>query len=243
MSSKKLARRSLTGTSRKPAVPLEPSTQSDSGYFANRRDEIGPLLPAVTDRVLEIGCGSGGTMSWLRRIRIVRHAIGMELVPAVADQARSAFDEVVCGDIETVPLPDGPFDLVLALDVLEHLADPWAMVARLKLVLRPGGTLLVSIPNVANAAVVLPLLLKGRWRYTDAGLLDRTHLRFFTRETAIELLTGAGLVLEREGRVLLAGNWMQRMPPHWRWYCHRLMGLVVPRRLLDFQFLLAARAP
>jgi SAM-dependent methyltransferase len=99
---------------------------------------------------------------------------------------------VHCLDFEhgEIPVENSQFDVILCLDVLEHMVNPWGAVDRLvSRYLAPGGALVVSLPNVRHYSVVLPLLLQGRWDYQDAGLLDRTHLRFFTRDTALRLLS------------------------------------------------------
>ena len=167
------------------------SDKSDN-YFAHARKEIEPLLPKKCGRVLEIGCGSGATLGWLRQDHQAVHTVGIEIAEAAANQARRFADDVFCLDFERFDLPGGAqkFDLVLCLDVLEHMVNPWAVVDRLATrYLETGGTLIVSLPNVRHYSVVLPLLLGGRWDYQDAGLLDRTHLRFFTKATANALLS------------------------------------------------------
>lgn len=161
-------------------------------YFAHARKEIEPLLPKKCGRVLEIGCGSGATLGWLRQNHQAVRTVGIEIAEAAAVQARVLADEVHCLDFERHDLPGGAqkFDLVLCLDVLEHMVDPWAVVDRLATrYLETGGTLIVSLPNVRHYSVVLPLFLGGRWDYEDAGLLDRTHLRFFTKASAKTLLS------------------------------------------------------
>jgi SAM-dependent methyltransferase len=103
------------------------------------------------------------------------------------------------GDVETMELPLEPasFDVVLCGDVLEHLRDPWDALAFLATLLRPGGTAVVSVPNVAHWTG-RRALLRGRFPYAAHGLFDRTHLRFFTRASARELVEGAGLRVLRE---------------------------------------------
>ena len=89
------------------------------------------------------------------------------------------------------------FDLILCLDVLEHLIDPWSVIKKLIYEnLREGGTLIACIPNVRYYNVLLPLLLKKEWKYQETGVLDRTHLRFFTKKTILELISSAGLQLD-----------------------------------------------
>lgn len=160
-------------------------------YFSHARREIASLLPVHCGRVLEIGCGSGSTLGWLRQNKKTSRTVGVEIAETAAAAARANADEVYCLDFEHIELPAGndEFDVILCLDVLEHMVNPWDTVDRLvSRYLKPGGVLVVSLPNVRHYSVVLPLLFRGRWTYEDAGLLDRTHLRFFTRQTAFELL-------------------------------------------------------
>jgi len=171
---------------------MQSYSDKSGDYFAHARKEIEPLLPQNCGRVLEIGCGSGATLGWLRQDHQAGHTVGVEIAVAAADQARSFVDEVFCLDFERHDLPGDTqrFDLILCLDVLEHMVDPWAVVDRLAARhLESGGTLIVSLPNVRHYSVVLPLLFGGRWDYEDAGLLDRTHLRFFTKASAKALLS------------------------------------------------------
>lgn len=167
-------------------------------YFAHARKEIAPLLPQQCGRVLEIGCGSGATLGWLRRDQRASFTVGVEISESAAQRARVHADEVYCLDFERVELPseNKKFDVILCLDVLEHMVNPWLIVDRLAAQhLVPGGILIVSLPNVRHYSVVLPLLFRGQWNYQDAGLLDRTHLRFFTRDTAVRLLSHPALGL------------------------------------------------
>ena len=171
---------------------MQSYTNKAHTYFAHARKEIAPLLPADCGRVLELGCGSGATLAWLRQVRRVAYTAGVEISETAAKAARQDVDEVHCADIERTEVffSGGRFDLVLCLDVLEHLVDPWAMVDRLVTQqLAAGGTLIVSVPNIRHFSVLVPLLFQGRWDYTDTGHLDRTHLRFFTRHSALQLLT------------------------------------------------------
>ncbi|MGH7413618.1 MAG: class I SAM-dependent methyltransferase [Candidatus Rokuibacteriota bacterium] len=113
----------------------------------------------------------------------------------LAARARGRCKEVVVADLESAPpLLHGPFDAIVYGDVLEHLSDPRAALLALDRTLAAGGTVIVSVPNVAHLWVRLSLLL-GRFDYADRGILDRTHLRFFTRRTLRDFLRGAGLTV------------------------------------------------
>jgi len=147
--------------------------------------------------VLDVGCAAGDTAAMLKARGCT--VSGVDIDPAAAEPAREIVEELVIADIDRNPLSEHfkaeSFDAIIFGDVLEHLLDPWATLRDAVTLLRPGGRILVSIPNVAHAAVRLALL-QGRWDYTDKGLLDRTHVRFFTLETVCELLEGAGLEIE-----------------------------------------------
>ncbi|MFI4996389.1 MAG: class I SAM-dependent methyltransferase [Hyphomicrobiales bacterium] len=168
-------------------------------YFATVRGEILPFLPAKVARLLDLGCGTGATVGFVREARAVEWAGGIELDSQSAEVARRVCDRVWTGDATSLPfekeIAGASLDLVLCLDMLEHLADPWAMVRRLSPLLKPGGRLILSVPNIRNWKFLWRLAAQGDFRYRDAGLLDRTHLRFFVRETAIELATSGGLRL------------------------------------------------
>jgi 2-polyprenyl-3-methyl-5-hydroxy-6-metoxy-1,4-benzoquinol methylase len=147
--------------------------------------------------VLDVGCASGDTARALTARGCT--VSGVDVDAAAAEPARSVLDELVIADIDETPLrtlfkPES-FDAVIFGDVLEHLVDPSAAMSDAVSLLRPGGKVLASIPNVAHGALRLALL-GGRWDYTDKGLLDRTHLRFFTLDAVCELLEEAGLVIE-----------------------------------------------
>jgi len=172
-----------------------------SGYVPlneRRHRAHAKLLEAVGtgNRVLDVGCSSG----YLARPLAERGntIVGLELDPEAARAAEEFCELVLVGDVETMDLPlePGSFDVVLGGDVIEHLRDPAAALARLRPLLRPGGRVVLSTPNVANWAIRLSLL-SGRWRYTDRGILDRSHTHLFTRATLAETLERAGYQVER----------------------------------------------
>lgn len=172
-----------------------------SGYVPlneRRHRAHAKLLDAVGTgkRVLDVGCSSG----YLARPLQERGntIVGLELDPVAAQAAEEFCELVLVGDVETMELPLEPasFDVVLGGDVIEHLRDPAASLARLRPFLRSGGRVVLSTPNVANWAIRLSLL-SGRWRYTDRGILDRSHTHLFTRATLAETIERAGYRVER----------------------------------------------
>jgi 2-polyprenyl-3-methyl-5-hydroxy-6-metoxy-1,4-benzoquinol methylase len=168
-------------------------------YFTNTRTDILPLIPKSNNmRVLEIGCGCGNTLQFLKSIGICSWACGVELDSWAAEQARQYLDLVLEGNIEHTELllEHDSIDLILCLDVLEHLVDPWRVIKQIYVLLKPGGCIIVSIPNVRRISILFNLLLLGKWDYTETGILDKTHLRFFVRKTAIYLLVNAGFKID-----------------------------------------------
>lgn len=165
----------------------------------NTSHSLAILAVEPGSHVLDIGAADGSVARRLveRGCRVV----GVEVDPEAARAAERFCERVIAGDVETLELGsvlDGAtFDLVLLLDVLEHLHDPLAVLKAAAGRLKPGGRMIVSVPNVTHAAVRLQLLC-GRFQYTDAGLLDRTHLHFFDRPALEQLVAEAGLtVLDR----------------------------------------------
>lgn len=119
--------------------------------------------------------------------------IGIDTDEQAAAEARAVCERVLVGDVETMelPFPDESFDVVLCGDLIEHLHDPERFLSRVRPLLRPGGRLVLTTPNVANWAMRIGLLA-GRWRYTDRGILDRTHAHLFTKKTLEQTLGRAG---------------------------------------------------
>ena len=171
----------------------------DPTYYAQERAEMRAFIPASAQRLLEIGCGAGGFVRGLKRTRSGSlHATGVEMMPNVAEVARKVFDDVLEGSVEQV-LPalaaEEPFDCIVCNDVLEHLVDPWAVLRALRPLLAPGGCVVVSLPNIRYWPTASALLWHGSWQYQNDGVLDRTHLRFFTRSSLPALFEPAGFQL------------------------------------------------
>lgn len=164
------------------------------GYYRSPRPELAVHVPMHTPRMLDVGCGAGEFGRALKAERGVQHVTGIEIVESAWTMATRVLDEAIFGNIETLdlPFPDEHFDCITCGDVLEHLVNPGEVLMKLKRVLAPGGTLVASIPN-ARFYQVVEMLGNGRWIYQDAGIMDRTHLRFFTAVEMVELFRGAGM--------------------------------------------------
>lgn len=164
-------------------------------YTFNERPAMLECVPPGSS-VLEVGCGRGGFGMGLRRHRGVSRAVGIEPDPSAAEEARAHFDEVLCGLYpDVLEGRTETFDCIVFNDVLEHLVDPWEALRRAKNFLAPSGIVVASIPN-ARVLDVSVGLLRGDWRYRDQGVLDRTHLRFFTRSSILRMLDESGYDLE-----------------------------------------------
>jgi len=179
-------------------------------YYSLARRDLQTLLPENLGRVLEVGCGRG-FLGLACKQRGALEVVGIEITEENARDAEKRLNRVLCGDIETMELPFEAdyFNTIICADVLEHLRDPWATLRRLHSILHDDGCLVVSIPNVANYTVIIGLLC-GLWTYQEMGLLDRTHLRFFTAWEIDKMLEGAGFRIDRvvttvtdEGNALL----------------------------------------
>lgn len=179
----------------------------DDGYFGGVRRDFLELLPQDgSANVLEIGCGSGETgAAAIREGRCATYA-GIELAPQAAKVARSRLTEVFEGNVEHMdwPWPNAHFDAVLMSEVLEHLIDPWSVVKRVATVLKPNAAVLASSPNVSQMSVVKGLLA-DRWELTDTGVMDRTHLRWFTQSTYVRMFEQANILVDSVGPMAAPG--------------------------------------
>jgi SAM-dependent methyltransferase len=182
--------------------PASPAEQLYAGrraqYFAGARRPFVDVLPAnPTGRILEIGCGNGDTSAYAKQSGKCAWACGVELCAEPATIARTKIDRVIVGDVESIDfgIPDASLDAVLMSEVLEHLVDPWAVVRRLHPLLRPGGVVVAGSPNVAHRSVVWGLL-RGDFDYEPEGVMDRTHLRWFTPRTYRRMFEEAGFVVD-----------------------------------------------
>ena len=166
-----------------------------AAYFANARRDIVEQLPTGPHAaILELGCGSGGTGRLAMTSGKAGRYVGIELSPAAAKKAAEDLSEVRVGDVEQLDLEPwrDSFDALIISEVLEHLTDPWTTLRRLVTCVKPGGAVFASSPNIAHWTV-LKALAMGRFEYDDRGVMDRTHLRWFTPTSFRALFEGAGV--------------------------------------------------
>lgn len=151
-------------------------------------------IPLGTRTLLDIGCG-GGVFGAAVKAAMPCTVVGVTYSEAEAIQARERIDRVEVADLNGYePARLGEFDCIVCSHVLEHLHDPCQALMRLRVCLRPGGTLIVALPNVLFWKQRLHFL-RGRFEYTDGGLMDRTHVRFFDWGSARQLVLDAGFVV------------------------------------------------
>lgn len=166
-------------------------------YYDHFNADLMAAIPPAAGTVLEIGCGAGRLGSVYKERNPASRYIGVELDASAAAVAAGRLDLVLCGAIEALDLDflNGQADCIVYGDVLEHLIDPWAVLKRHVALLSPGGRMVASIPNVQNWSIIVDLL-RGDWTYRDSGLMDRTHVRFFTLNSIAAMFEGAGMVVE-----------------------------------------------
>jgi 2-polyprenyl-3-methyl-5-hydroxy-6-metoxy-1,4-benzoquinol methylase len=173
----------------------------DASYFAMARaDYVAALPDDVEASILEIGCSNGATGALALAQGKCGRYCGVELFPEPAAEARERLTEVVLGDVEQIdlPWPAASFDALILSEVLEHLRDPWAVLGRLRHLLRPGALVFASTPNAAHREIIV-MLLKGRWELRSYGPLDATHLRWFTPSSLRDAFVEAGFVVDTVG--------------------------------------------
>ncbi|MBP3487073.1 MAG: methyltransferase domain-containing protein [Roseburia sp.] len=171
----------------------------DLGYYTNGRNQIIGQIEKDREEaisVLEIGCGMGVTLAKIEYLWPKAKTAGIESVENVARLGANYLD-IIQGNIETMELPyeKESFDYIIFADVLEHLYDPEKILKKMLPYLKPDGKFLCSIPNIMHKSVLIPLL-QGKFQYEDAGILDRTHVRFFTLDSIAEMFYRCGMKIE-----------------------------------------------
>jgi methionine biosynthesis protein MetW len=207
--------------------------------YETARPDVQALVPAGARRILDLGC-AGGELGAALRARQCAEVVGIELDAGYAADARARLARVEQGDVAAVlaqPPPDlGRFDCVIAADVLEHLVDPWAALRDAVRLLSPGGSVVVSLPNVQYLLVFWRLIRQGSWPREPAGLFDATHLRWFTLRDARALLEQAGLqVVHVSPQYWFPAGWQLRLA--------RLLARTPLAPFLPGQYILLGRRP
>jgi len=168
----------------------------EDSYYQGIREDIIELVGKDMQRILDVGCAFGMTGERLKK-QGSREVIGIEADPRAYNEAKRRLDKVFLGDVEKLKLPfrDGYFDCIIYADILEHLIDPWSILHKHKTLLKSGGSIIASIPNIRHYRVI-KRLKKGNWDYDEKGVLDSTHLRFFTKSSIEKMFKEAGFRID-----------------------------------------------
>jgi 2-polyprenyl-3-methyl-5-hydroxy-6-metoxy-1,4-benzoquinol methylase len=166
-------------------------------YYRNKRAEMLEFLPDKISRSIEFGCSRG---LFSKKIKELHHAEcwGVDLDSHSTENARQYLDHVICADAFDVidTLPESYFDCLICNDFLEHLNNPGAFLMKLRKAMVPGAVVIASVPNVRSWSNVLELIVFKDWKYKNSGILDQTHLRFFTLKSFGRFLTESGLRID-----------------------------------------------
>jgi len=185
---------------------------TNQSYFMHERPEALGLIDRPVSIVLDIGCGAAHFSAALKR-QTGACVWGIEPTAAAAREASMRIDNVLTGTYEQVEskLPERAFDAIFFNDVLEHMVEPWDTLRKALGPLRTDGRVYASIPNVLFAESLVTVLRTRDWRYTDAGILDVTHVRFFTRKSILRLFDDAGYRIERIAPLNVLDSWKWRL--------------------------------
>ncbi len=171
------------------------------GYYENPRKDMMVFIPDAITKTLEFGCGTGAFSYELKR-KFGVETWAVEISQEIAKKASGVVDRVINKDaLEALKdLPDNYFDCVLFFDILEHLANPYELLLKLKAKLSDNGIIVCSIPNVRYYRVLVSYVFKGDWNYKDHGVMDKTHLRFFTYKSILTMFDKLAFeILDIEG--------------------------------------------
>lgn len=223
-----------------------------TNYPDSARPELTALMTDTPKRVLELGCHKGAMGAAIKQRFPGVHYTGIEINPDTAAIARTRLDEVLCEDLLTLDTDTHPafaekFDALMLADVLEHLYDPWAMLVKLGRHLAPGGKVYASIPNARNYWLISELI-QGRWTYQTAGLLDVTHIRFFTLRECQRMFAETGyqaekIVSVRDPRVNLDGQFKAPVTLMDKWFSLHDVDQQTAMELATMQFLFVLGRP
>ena len=174
-------------------------------YYGKQRTVLIDMLPAIQGSFLDVGCGTGATLEYLKS-KGASYVAGVDINKEAIEQAsKRNLDYVLVADVEKdeMPFKEKEFDCIIFADVLEHLFNPWDTLKKISQYLKDDGYILLSIPNIKNYHILWRLIYHDEWSYCDEGILDNTHLRFFTLKEIKKLLDFAGFrILKLSWRVV-----------------------------------------
>jgi 2-polyprenyl-3-methyl-5-hydroxy-6-metoxy-1,4-benzoquinol methylase len=188
-------------------------TNNKSSYYDGVRYEMVRFIPKSTKTFLDVGCGNGKFGEFLKNQFNNAIVWGAEVNTVAANKAIEKLDKVVVGDVSGMmeKLPDNYFDCVSFNDSLEHMVDPFDVLLKIKCKLSRDGVVVSSIPNVRYFDNLRDLIFKKQWEYVDEGILDRTHLRFFTEKSITTMYKRLGYDIEEMEGINRTGNKKARL--------------------------------
>jgi 2-polyprenyl-3-methyl-5-hydroxy-6-metoxy-1,4-benzoquinol methylase len=208
---------------------LDPNAE----YYLQEKRFMFHLFPKGPNKVLDLGCGAGRVGKMLLDSGRAVEVVGVEIFALAAAEARKHYKCVHVGDVEGMTLDyHDCFDVVICGDVLEHLKEPEKVVKEIYRWLKPGGLIVCCVPNIRYWRISRNLILKGDWEYVSQGIMDQTHLRFFTTKSLRRMLNKASFVIEREDMRIANG-------PKQRAFNRLTFGVF--KEFLGFQILMTAR--
>lgn len=202
------------------------SPKQDHYYNVPRSEMLG-YIPKSAKKVIDIGCGEGCFGTQLKALGM--EVWGVELHPTPAVIAQNTLDKVLVGDIshKLSDLPDAYFDCIIFNDVLEHLVDPYSILLNIKTKLSKDGVVVCSIPNIRYYPYLKKLLIRKQWQYEKCGILDETHLRFFTENSIKD-------TFEKLGYTIIKLEGINALRPTWKF---KLLNFILRGNLSDTKFL------
>ena len=202
--------------------------ETPGNYYGQKRPEMLRYLPADAMIILDVGCGEGCFGELIKSQRNAE-VWGIELFPQAVEKAKAKLDRVYVGNIEIdqFDLPEEYFDFIVFNDVLEHLIYPWDVLRQVKKYIEKRGYVLASIPNIRYFEQVKRLVLRGDWDYERWGLMDRTHIRFFT-------FKGMRKMLEQNGYTVLNIEGINYEEFSWKF---NILNILLGKRFEDMRYL------
>ena len=204
-------------------------------YFECSRPEVLKFFPKGAKRVLDVGCSSG---NFGESVKVTQNCEvwGVEPDAESAKAASSRLDRAFAGFFgEEIGLPEGYFDCICFNDVLEHMVDPAAALKYAAKLLTKDGRILASIPNIRHFPTVWRLAVRGTWDYTERGILDKTHLRFFTANSIVRFFETEGFVVDQMEGINEFADMISGDTRLWKIY--RLLSLWPTRALREMKYL------
>lgn len=167
-------------------------------YYFSEREELLPFIPSNIAKTLDVGCASGSFSEQLKK-NFNTESWGIEMVEEYALIAKDKLDYALHGTFDEVyqDLPKTYFDCIFFNDVLEHMINPEDCLKKIKTNLQPRKIIIASIPNIRYINSLKNLILKKDWKYEDSGIMDKTHLRFFTKKSIIRMFENCGYKIEK----------------------------------------------